>query len=797
MKKDLSDREISLEGRMGKLGVERYKAKWDRAVKTRQITTTASGQYLLREATEVLTHRIEEWMSLESKRVAAHQNKALKHLQRFPSQLVAHLSVKAILDRLLRPESITACVRMIGSRLEDEARFTALALQNPAWWERLRNATRRAGYNHLRRTAQVYTKKSGTDFEPWSRCDKATVGMVLYQLILETTGFITEHHYVRKHGAKYRKAVQVLPSPSILQWLENSNEAYQELRPFWMPMVDPPGDWKSVRGGGYRLEEFQRPLVMSRFLEELDAAGVGDVLDAVNVLQKVPWVINRNSWETLEYFWELGGGRGCFPLREDPVVPERPEDIDTNDLAKREWRTKAHAVYTYRATLRSRRLLAIKTVVLAKEFRDESFYFPYQADFRGRIYPVPFFLQPQGPSLARGLLSFANGHHMERGGTAEKWLQIHGANCWGEDKITLEARQQWVRDHEKEILEVYRDPASARWWEEADAPHQFLAFCLEYGELVEEGSVESHVPVMIDGSNNGLQIFSLLMRDRMGAVSTNVAPTDTPQDLYREVADIVTEKLKVSEDPMAARWLAVFKGKVTRDVTKRPVMTLPYGVTLYSVQKYIREWYTEEVGTEAFGAEIYKPCYFLAKVIWESIEVRVGFAKECMTWLRTCAKIIAKEGKAIRWTSPSGFPVVQWRGKPKRRRVKSRIGEVVRWGQYSVIDGKVDSARMVAGIAPNFVHSLDAACLAMTVKRAAEAGITDLSVIHDSFGCPAPQMEALSKIIREVYAEVFSEDLLNQLVSQLRLGVTKPLPDPPELGDFDPREVLKSTYLFS
>ncbi|MGO8639201.1 DNA-directed RNA polymerase, partial [Rhizobium ruizarguesonis] len=72
-------------------------------------------------------------------------------------------------------------------------------------------------------------------------------------------------------------------------------------------------------------------------------------------------------------------------------------------------------------------------------------------DWRGRAYPLPLYLTPQGNDLQRGLLTFANAVPIHDEEAAE-WLAIHGAGCWGYDKVSLEERVQWVLEHEVEII---------------------------------------------------------------------------------------------------------------------------------------------------------------------------------------------------------------------------------------------------------------------------------------------------------------------------------------------------------
>ena len=104
------------------------------------------------------------------------------------------------------------------------------------------------------------------------------------------------------------------------------------------------------------------------------------------------------------------------------------------------------------------------------------------------------------------------------------------------------------------------DPYADLWWTEADKPWQFLAWVFDYAGFQREGwGYMSHTTVQLDGSCNGLQHFSAIMRDPRGAASTNLLPSEQPADVYQEVADQTLELLKedANDNPLARRWLEV------------------------------------------------------------------------------------------------------------------------------------------------------------------------------------------------------------------------------------------------
>ena len=63
---------------------------------------------------------------------------------------------------------------------------------------------------------------------------------------------------------------------------------------------------------------------------------------------------------------------------------------------------------------------------------------------------------------------------------------------------------------------------------------------------------------------------------------------------------------------------------------------------------------------------------------------------------------------------------------------------------------------MGSALAPNFVHSLDAAAMMKTIAMARTWGITHMAAIHDSFGTHAADAATLAKVTREAYVELFT-----------------------------------------
>ena len=100
-------------------------------------------------------------------------------------------------------------------------------------------------------------------------------------------------------------------------------------------------------------------------------------------------------------------------------------------------------------------------------------------------------------------------------------------------------------------------------------------------------------------------------------------------------------------------------------------------------------------------------------------------------------------------------------------------------------------------ISPNFIHSIDAAHLFLTIIRVAFYGITDFSMLHDSYGCHANFVDLMRNCLREEFLDIHSENLLEKFRGEVEKQLGVKLPDPPPRGELELETVLKSEYFFA
>jgi DNA-directed RNA polymerase len=146
----------------------------------------------------------------------------------------------------------------------------------------------------------------------------------------------------------------------------------------------------------------------------------------------------------------------------------------------------------------------------------------------------------------------------------------------------------------------------------------------------------------------------------------------------------------------------------------------------------------------------------------------------------------------IKWVSPSGFPASQDYYLAEVHRINTWLHGPIKIRVMSETDDP-DLNRHANGLAPNFVHSLDAAHLHLTTADAKRSGIDSLAMIHDDYGTHAADAQLLFEIIRKQFVAMY----LACDPAQALHDAYPCIKSPPEKGTLDIMEVLESEYFFS
>jgi Autographiviridae RNA polymerase len=828
----LHERQIELEKQMRGIGFKRVEDAATSARQDERESDTPYGHRLLLAVVDPLSKRIADYMAeAEAGKPGQFVAVTATKLKGMNYDAVAFLTAKTVLDSLSINKMEQTVAHEVGRAVEEEARFQSYQTQNPALMDTIKRDHKKRGKSKrfTKRVLKLRLAKAGAEWAEWTEPDCIILGMKLISLFLQDEQQIVVREEMEVRGAKNHAAAYRLGlGPGTAEMIADAKELTALLTPGLLPTVVEPKRWRSPFGGAYwtgHIDRKAKRLVKTRnmnYMEDLRHVEMPHVYEGINGVQETAWKINKRVLDVMIEAWEVGREVGSLPSQRNMERPTTPAVVPpckySEDSAKykewiktpdgktwKAWRRMTTAVYEHNAKAKSRRLQAAKVMWVAQMFeKDEAIYFPHQLDFRSRVYAMPMFLHPQGPDYVRGLIHFAKGKAITTP-AAKNWLAIHGANSYGIDKVSFHERVDWVNAHTEQIMVAAADPMShVDWWGAAENPWQFLAFCFEWATMAASGNTfVSHLPVSLDGTCNGLQHFSAMLRDPVGGAAVNLTPSDKPQDIYAEVARKVNAKLATDADPLAVQWLSF---GIDRKLTKRPVMILPYGGTQYACRKYVEEYVLAQVldkgKANPFGDNLMDAVVYLARIIWDAIGETVVAAKDAMHWLRAVARLMAKQQLAIVWQTPVGFPVRQAYPQMRGSRVVLVVDGRRTKRRINIETDGLDKERQINGLSPNFVHSLDAAALMETVVRARHQGIRSFSfaMVHDSYGTLAADTEAMTRTLRQVFVDMYQG---HDVLAELRAAVVAALPAGaevpviPKSGSLNINAVLESKFFFA
>jgi DNA-directed RNA polymerase len=808
---------------MAGLGTERFRVQYDKNIAQDRGSQTDGGSVLVKRAIRPLAGAIEAFVDGVYSGKPGPKAVAAKLIKGMNYSAVSLIVTRVILNRLLSKKAVgfTTLSRLVASALEDEARFNKFETEHRDQFRLVEDRLKKDGATDAhKRTVLAYAMgKYEVPWDRWSSTDRLHLGFKMIELFADTTALaeiLTGADSADKDTRVDQYVVQI--TEKAAKWVEAAALKGEELSQFFMPTVIHPKPWSALSGGGY-FSNAIRPLPLvkrprSEHRKLLEKADLTRVYAGLNAIQNTAWQINPQVLEVMRELMAVGSGEAGLVSLEDIPLPNKPPDIDINPDAAKAWRWAARDVHNENYALKLARKGQGDLMDVVKRFEHEPhIYFPHNLDFRGRAYPIPALLHPQGTDVVKGLLRFSEG--LPLGDDGERWLAIHGANCFGVDKVSFDERVEWVADNEMLIRAVCNDPLGFKWWMKADSPWCFLAFCFEWGKRDHPDFV-SHIPVALDGSCNGLQHFSAMLRDSVGGVAVNLTDSEKPQDIYQRVADVAMAKLRLIACTDAVVDEAQKDGKPTpfdrqrwaegwvhfglnRKITKRPVMVLPYGGTPRSCLKYVQEAVAERIKDgqdHNFGEELGKATGFLSTIIWESIGDVVVAARDAMAWLQSVARELSKENRPLAWETPSGFVAYQDIREITSRQIKTKLHGVMVRPRLPEEGDRINSSKQATSISPNFVHSLDAAALFRTVIALALRGVTSFAMIHDSYGTHACNATKLSNLLRYEFVEMYRGDVLSDFLNMLDTEDSEIKPRPP-MGTLDIKEVLRAKYFFA
>lgn len=840
---------IELNSALETEALDQGRVRYFKQLKTTEKNQGVASRQDIKKVLQMALPRVAEVVSEQLKATlgGVRTPEVTKTLSKLDPAVIALTGLGVVFSSVGSDTYLTAMVASIGKQIASELWAAGLMETDAQLYDRAAKRAKKANSNIKYRkrafTNIVKKAKDAEDVELLPNQERVHIGAFILNCILLAVPDVFELKLKRVGNNRWQRYVGVTAEASDA--FVETQELQSWMHPLYKPMTVPPRPWTDFNTGAYinpkvaktvKLVRTRSPEHIRLIKEAVDSGQMNYCMEAINAIQGTRWRINTKILDVVKWAWEQGITLDSFPERNHLKRPDRPADWETlDDKRKKGWRITAAKVAQRNRAIDSERIVMMQDLAIAEALRGaEEFYIPHSMDFRGRVYPVPHFNQQRADHV-KAMMEFAEGKEVD-----PFWLAVHVANCGDFDKISkkpLEERVKWTNDNHALILAVGQAPIKHKDWMKADKPFQFLAACIEYAaylwnDIYNPGKpFLSHLAIALDGSNSGLQHYSAALRSTEGRF-VNLIPSDEPADLYQVVADRVRELVEHdADDPHFGYPLAqvVLQNGIDRKLVKRNCMTFAYSSETFGFKSQLMEDHMDPLGLKVLNGELAEHPYgedggfqaagYLARKVWQAVNEFVPDAAKGMAFFRACAKALAHEQKGLVWTTPIGLPVLHKYTEFDTKTVKlflhdksvplpgkedKTVGESVlkqvRLKIRTEPKKRIMKAKAGDAVAPNVIHSMDAAHLMMTVLELKDRGVRDFSLIHDSFGVHAAHTETLFATVRQAFVDMYEafcpfEEVYHQTLEAL--DDKSRVPELPNKGQLDLKLINESQYAFS
>jgi DNA-directed RNA polymerase len=739
-------------------------------------SSTVYGSAFINKGLELITNEISSKLHRVSQGWVQEKAQAVLPIKGCDPAVLALITAKGVLDILgvRRLEHLTyqAATTHIGTLVYHQVMLDQFCGKHPELFNKARlHIHDHKGYSYKVQRYRAVMRRNDVEPLRWPTSVRHLVGGWLLDRLSVATGWVTTKMTAK--GPNDR-VTYLTYQPEFIEARTALLAQAEAFAGCMWPMLCEPNDWTSDFKGGYLTNDLRKltRLIRTRIPRRCTLLQDSKALVMLNLLQKVPYRINDRVLELANFCMEHRITVGKFRAEEPTPPPPKPEPWESaseeDKLAYRRMRTE---IEDQNSALAQKNYRTTEALYVANKYKGDTFWIPWSFDFRGRVYPIPTSLSPQGTDFDKSLIYF-----QEEGPVNEWWLAFQVATTYGLDKAPMDERIDWVVKNHDFLSYIANDPeGTIPEWSSVEEPWCFIAAVLEYDQCVIKGTKKtSGFPVSVDATCSGLQHLSALALDRTAAEMVNVVPTDKPSDGYKIVAEKAKEILPKH-----------LHDHITRKVTKRTVMTTPYGVTENSARDYIRQ---ELKGIELEKGELQK----IVKAIYR-YGVRKVFDGPCrsMEFIQKVAGERIKSGATtLEWITPSGFPVVQEYRRNEAERINTKLlGQRILTSLLKEWEERtIDLQKAKTAASPNLIHSLDAALLHLVFAE----WDAPFTVIHDCVLGRSCDMDDMGSAIRDKFVEIYSQPVLKDWSTQLGVDFDESV----MLNTLDINDVQQSSYFF-
>lgn len=292
------------------------------------------------------------------------------------------------------------------------------------------------------------------------------------------------------------------------------------------------------------------------------------------------------------------------------------------------------------------------------------------------------------------------------------YIKINIANHFGLDKLTWEARINWVNQNLDDLYSMVP---------EADEPVLMLKGINALEDAME--GIPTGFIMGLDATASGIQIMACLMGCHTTAANVNLIYTGKREDIYQKGADSMN-----------------IPG-ITRAIVKKPIMTTFYGSFMQPMSVF-------GDGTPEL------------KAFYQMLHRELPGAMECMNDIQSCWNPTALD---YAWTLPDGHRAVMKVMVDKDMKIEVDELDHATFTYRTQVNMATEKG---LSLAANVVHSIDGWIAREMYRRAHKQGF-DLITIHDSFWCSPNYVNLMRDNYRKILADLAEMPVLENILNSI------------------------------
>ena len=726
-----------------------HRVKYDRlkAIQGRAIANNHASlclpvyRSLIAKNTELIAPEIDAFVSSHLSRTGrpGYNAIAAQYINDLGAKKAAALALSTTVNLFHRPVSFQSLAAKIGSEIANE---WILQQEDPEVIAninkyRFKGVGTKRKVDYLRQTLKQVKGRALAEVPTSARL---AIGTALLS-------FITRTSLVSMTKAHGRDVYTITATPEVLEYIESAITTVSNFSPVCFPTPipnEPQIDYliKPQRG---------RPKAESRIKNKC-----AEIYKAAKIINETAWRVNSEQYEFIRECSQAKHSILGLPYVFDREFPRFTKDMEPEKI--KEIKRIRAKLYSERNINISKRARLLSSLSVLHNFVETPCYFEAEADFRGRLYLTSELVSYQGPDWLRSLWEFNKSEPINEKKHLN-WLYIHTANCYGYSRISYADRISFIEKNLHQIIQTGNDPwNNLQFLEEASDPFRFLAACREIKNFHQHGwGYESRIPVQLDATSQGIQIWSTLANDKELMLAANVLSSgnDTPRDIYQELADTINGICMESNDERCSYFR---KNPVDRKFAKSVLMILPYGGTRHAVMQIIdqykwdpplraRVWLSEEIWKQA--CDVLDP---LLKVQQRASQAVSEHHRKC------------PDQTYYEWELPNGLIVRQRYMKDKRVRIRNAVGQQIH--AYRVETDELDRRKSANAFPPNLVHSIDSSVLCRSLNTIYNKhNIKDFMTIHDCVGIHAANAQVVHEELSNAFMEIVTDPMIVHFVT--------------------------------